>query len=48
MMESHSLTAGWAKESIAMRLSPVETALLTACVVLFVVVAYWGFKILTA
>jgi hypothetical protein len=31
-----------------MRLSALETALLTACVVLAVVVAYWGIKILAA
>ncbi|SHN86446.1 hypothetical protein SAMN05444170_6688 [Bradyrhizobium erythrophlei] len=31
-----------------MRLSALETVLLTACVVLAVVVAYWGLKILAA
>jgi hypothetical protein len=31
-----------------MRLSALETALLTACIVLAMVVAYWGLKILAA
>jgi hypothetical protein len=31
-----------------MKLSAVETVLLTACVVLAAVVAYWGIKILVA
>jgi hypothetical protein len=47
-MESHRFLAGWAKERSPMRLSALETALLAACVVLAVVVAYWGLKILTA
>ena len=39
---------GWAKRAIQMRLSPVESVLLAACVVMAVVVMYWGIKILTA
>ena len=31
-----------------MRLSPVESVLLAACIVMAVVVVYWGFKILVA
>jgi hypothetical protein len=42
-----SLRGGQQRE-VRMRLSALETALLTACVVLAVVVAYWGLKILTA
>jgi type VI protein secretion system component VasF len=47
-MESHRLLPGWANERSPMRLSALETALLAACVVLAVVVAYWGLKILAA
>jgi hypothetical protein len=47
-MESHTLGAGWAKESASMRLSPVEAALFAACIVMSIVVVYWGLKILTA
>ena len=39
---------GWAKKAIQMRLSPVESVLLAACVVRAVVVVYWGIKILAA
>jgi hypothetical protein len=42
-----SLRGGQQRE-VRMRLSALETALLTACVVLAVVVAYWGIKILAA
>jgi hypothetical protein len=47
-MESHSFLAGWTTERSPMRLSALETALLAACLVLAVVVAYWGIKILAA
>jgi hypothetical protein len=47
-MESHRFCAGWARESGPMRLSPVESVLLAACVVMAVVVVYWGLKILVA
>ena len=39
---------GGQQREVRMRLSALETALLTACVVLAVVVAYWGIKILSA
>jgi hypothetical protein len=47
-IESHSTCVGWAIESSAMRLSPLESALFVACIVAIVTVVWWGIKILAA
>jgi hypothetical protein len=47
-IESHSTFVGWAIESSAMRLSPLESALFVACIVAIVTVVWWGIKILAA